>query len=189
MEVAMRVHKLGRLVVFLVSATLILGLFASCSKKEPAESTPMASSTPAPSVEKPGPWTPEKSTPSLEVQNSADAFNKQGVLKSIHFETDKWDILPPDRAVLKENAAWLLAHPALAVIVEGNCDERNTEAYNLALGERRANAAKQYLIGLGVPASRIQTVSYGKNRPICEEHNEACWQQNRRDDFILQEQK
>ncbi len=185
----MRVHKLGRLVVVLVLATFFLGLFASCSKKEPAESTPMASSTPAPSVEKPGPWKPEKPAPSLDVQTSADAFNKQGVLKSIHFETDKWNILPPDRAILKENASWLLAHSQLDVIVEGNCDERNTEAYNLALGERRANAAKQYLIGLGVPANRIQTVSYGKTRPLCTEHTEACWQRNRRDDFVLQEHK
>ncbi len=73
--------------------------------------------------------------------------------------------------------------------VEGNCDERNTEAYNLALGERRANAAKEYLVGLGVAADKIQTVSYGKARPLCTQHDEACWAQNRRDEFLLKDAK
>ena len=70
-----------------------------------------------------------------------------------------------------------------------HCDERHTEAYNLALGERRANAAKEYLVGLGVAPSKIQTVSYGKARPLCKEHTEACWAQNRRCEFVLQDSK
>lgn len=135
------------------------------------------------------PWTPETSPPSLQVESSADAYNKQGVLKRINFETNKWDIVPDARRILKENAAWILAHPQFKVTVEGHCDERNTEAYNLALGERRANAAKEYLVGLGVPGDKIQTVSYGKSRPLCTQHDDACWDQNRRDEFMLQEVK
>jgi peptidoglycan-associated lipoprotein len=119
------------------------------------------------------------------VEGGADAFNRQGVLKRIHFDTDKWEIRADARPILKENAAWLLAHPQFKVSVEGHCDERNTEAYNLALGERRANAVKEYLIGLGVPGDRIQTVSYGKGRPLCTDHDETCWQQNRRAEFLL----
>ena len=173
----------------LVPAVLALMVLGACAKKAPPSSgpaegggSPSASTTPS--------WTPEaKSTPSLEVESSADMFNKQGVLKRIHFETNKWDILPGDRQVLKENAAWLLAHPQFNVIVEGYCDERNTEAYNLALGERRANASKEYLVGLGIPAAKIQTVSYGKSRPVCTAHDESCWQQNRRDEFVLQDAK
>jgi len=135
------------------------------------------------------PWTPEVSPPSLEVESSADAYNKQGVMKRINFETNKWDIVPDARKILKENAGWILAHSQFKVTVEGHCDERNTEAYNLALGERRANAAKEYLVGLGVPGNKIQTVSYGKSRPLCTQHDDACWDQNRRDEFMLQEAK
>ncbi len=182
----MRVRRVMRLTLVL-STVLLLVFLAACAKKAPPASTPSAAENPstAPSTG----WTPEPSTPSLAVESSADAFNKQGVLKRIHFDTDKWAIRPEDREILKQNAAWLLAHPQFQVIVEGNCDERNTEAYNLALGERRANAAKEYLIGLGVAANHIQTVSYGKSHPLCTEHDQACWQENRRDDFVLQDMK
>ncbi|MGA9751873.1 MAG: peptidoglycan-associated lipoprotein Pal [Acidobacteriota bacterium] len=182
----MRVRRVMRLTSVLITVLLLVFL-AACAKKAPPASTPSAAENPStgPSTG----WTPEPSTPTLAVESSADAFNKQGVLKRIHFDTDKWAIRPQDREILKQNAAWLLAHPQFQVIVEGNCDERNTEAYNLALGERRANVAKEYLIGLGVAASHIQTVSYGKSHPLCTEHDEACWQENRRDDFVLQDMK
>ena len=183
----MRVRRVMRLTLVL-STVLLLVFLAACAKKAPPASTPSAAENPSAAAPSTG-WTPEAPTPSLAVESSADAFNKQGVLKRIHFDTDKWAIRPEDREILKQNAAWLLAHPQFQVIVEGNCDERNTEAYNLALGERRANAAKEYLIGLGVAANHIQTVSYGKSHPLCTEHNETCWQENRRDDFVLQDMK
>lgn len=171
----------------LVGVALLL-LLACGGKREPSGPGPSggaaASGGPAPS-----PWTPETSPPSLQVESSADVYNKQGVLRRINFETNKWDIVPDARKILKENAAWILAHSQFKVTVEGHCDERNTEAYNLALGERRANAAKEYLVGLGVPAEKIQTVSYGKARPLCTQHDDACWDQNRRDEFMLQEAK
>ncbi len=171
----------------LVGVALLIFL-ACAAKQSPAEPVPSegagASGGPAAT-----PWTPETSPPSLQVESSADAYNKQGVLKRINFETNKWDIVPDARRILKENAAWILVHPQFKVTVEGHCDERNTEAYNLALGERRANAAKEYLVGLGVPGDKIQTVSYGKSRPLCTQHDDACWDQNRRDEFMLQEAK
>ena len=174
--------------VFLAPALVAALLLLGCAKKQGPEAGPGGGTTAPPPTTTPS-WTPEKPTPTLEVETSADMYNKQGVLKRIHFATDKWDILPEDRQILKENAAWVLAHPQFKVTIEGHCDERNTEAYYLALGERRANAAREYLVGLGVPADRLQTVSYGKARPLCTEHTESCWQQNRRDEFVLQDAK
>lgn len=185
----MRARKAVSILTVLVLIAFSAMLMVSCAKKGPeGPMTPAEGSSPG--TGRPGAWTPEAPpTPSLEVESSADAFNRQGVLKKIYFDTNKAEIRDDARAVLKENAAWILAHAQFTVTIEGHCDERNTEAYNLALGERRANAAKEYLIGLGVQGSRIQTVSYGKSRPVCTEHNEDCWQRNRRDEFVLQEAK
>lgn len=175
-------RRIAFVFVFVLAAAILVG----CAPKKPQTTAP------PPPIEKPTPppetWTPEKPVESLDV-SSADYWNKQGVLKRIHFETDKWDILPESRQVLKENAAWVLAHPEFRLSIEGHCDERNTEAYNLALGERRANAAKEYLIGLGVPGDRIGTVSYGKARPICAQGTEECYAKNRRDEFVLLDKK
>jgi peptidoglycan-associated lipoprotein len=181
-------HRIA-LSVRLGLAVLALLLLLACASKNEPTGPEGAQAAGSPGGGATSPWTPEASTPTLQVESSADAYNKQGVLKRIHFETNKWDIQPDDRRILKENAAWLLAHPQFNVTVEGHCDERNTEAYNLALGERRANAAKEYLVGLGIAGNKIQTVSYGKARPLCTQHDESCWTQNRRDEFMLQEAK
>ncbi|NMB99904.1 MAG: peptidoglycan-associated lipoprotein Pal [Thermoanaerobaculaceae bacterium] len=174
-----------RLIFVLILVFSLLLIMNGCKKKEAGPKTP----PPAPAVsEQPSTgWTPEKQTEQLKVETTADYYNKQGVLKRIHFETNKWAILPEAREILKKNAEWIMAHPEFKLIIEGHCDERNTEAYNLALGERRANSAKEFLVGLGVPASKIQTVSYGENKPLCTDHNEECWQQNRRAEFLLTE--
>jgi peptidoglycan-associated lipoprotein len=86
---------------------------------------------------------------------------------------------------LKQNADWLAKNKDKKVVVEGNCDERGTNEYNMALGQRRADAAAKYLKSLGVGAGRISTVSYGEDRPVCKDSNEACWSKNRRGDFII----
>ena len=99
---------------------------------------------------------------------------------TVHFDYDKYDILDADRGTLQRQAEWLKKYPSVRVTVEGHCDERGTREYNLALGARRANAVKEYLVSLGVAAGRIETISYGKERPICTESNEGCWAQNRR---------
>jgi peptidoglycan-associated lipoprotein len=107
------------------------------------------------------------------------------LLKDIHFDFDKYDIRPGDAEILKGNAALLMKHPTVKIQIEGHCDERGTIEYNLALGERRASSAKKYLISLGIPADRISTISYGKEKPLDPEHNEEAWAKNRRDHLII----
>ena len=101
-------------------------------------------------------------------------------LKDIHFDFDKYDIRPGDAEILKENAALLKKYFNVKIQIEGHCDERGTIEYNLALGERRANNTKQYLISLGISPDRISTISYGKERPLDPGHNEEAWAKNRR---------
>jgi peptidoglycan-associated lipoprotein len=89
------------------------------------------------------------------------------------------------QATLKKKAEFLKTYPDVYITIEGNCDDRGTAEYNLALGERRAESAKSFLVDLGVEAYRISTVSYGEERPVCTENDEACWSKNRRDDFVI----
>ncbi len=109
---------------------------------------------------------------------------KANALQRVHFDFDRSNIKPEYEPVLRGNAAWLQANSKANVTVEGNCDERGSIEYNIALGDRRAKSAKDYLVNLGIPASRIQTMSYGKERPHCTQHDESCWWQNRRADFV-----
>ncbi len=111
----------------------------------------------------------------------------QGPLSDIHFGYNTYNIEEQDGSVLKANATWLTDHPQTHVQVEGHCDERGSEEYNIALGAKRAQAAKDYLETLGINASRISTISYGKELPLCTEHDETCWAQNRRDHFVVQQ--
>jgi peptidoglycan-associated lipoprotein len=104
-------------------------------------------------------------------------------LKDIHFDFDKYDIRPGDAKILDANATWLKNNSSL-VLIEGHCDERGTNEYNLALGERRAKATMNYLVSQGVQAGRITIISYGEERPLCTERNEACWARNRRAHFL-----
>jgi peptidoglycan-associated lipoprotein len=101
----------------------------------------------------------------------------------IHFDFDKYDLKPKAMMILDEKAAYLREHPEVRVLIEGHCDERGTNEYNLALGDRRANSAKNYLVRSGVAESRITTISYGEEQPLCMEHAESCWWKNRRAQF------
>jgi peptidoglycan-associated lipoprotein len=105
-------------------------------------------------------------------------------LKEIFFEFDRYDLSSDSRATLRAAADWLKKNPAVRVEVEGHCDERGTTEYNLALGDKRAHTAMDYLETLGVAAGRLSTTSYGEEIPVCREHNEECWQKNRRDRFV-----
>lgn len=125
----------------------------------------------------PAPPTPSISEETLFAQNIKDAF----------FDFNKSTIRPDAVKALTEDAAFLKAHPGIDLTIEGHCDERGSEEYNLGLGERRADAAKRYLLNLGVSASRISTISYGKDRPFCTEHNEVCWQKNRRAHLVYKQ--
>ena len=99
---------------------------------------------------------------------------------TVHFDYDKYAVLDADKDLLKKQADWLAKYPDVKVTIEGYADERGTREYNLALGARRANAVKEYLVSLGVATARIETISYGKEKPICTDSNETCWAQNRR---------
>ncbi len=101
-------------------------------------------------------------------------------LADVYFDFDRSDITPAGRTALEQNAKWLLGRGNAQVRVEGHADERGTNEYNIALGERRAQAVKRVLVALGVPAANVSTVSYGEEQPACREHDESCWQKNRR---------
>jgi len=105
-------------------------------------------------------------------------------VRDAYFDYDKADIRPDTRAALSKTAEFLKNYPQLKVTIEGHCDERGSTEYNLGLGDRRANAVKQYLSSLGIAADRLSTVSFGKEKPFCMESNETCWQQNRRGHFV-----
>lgn len=121
-----------------------------------------------------------KKTPGIE----GEVF-ESSMLKDIHFDFDKYDIRPEDAEILKGNAAVLQKNPTVKIQIEGHCDERGTSEYNLALGERRANSAKKYLVSLGIAESRVSTISYGKEKPLDPGHNKEAWAKNRRDHFII----
>ena len=107
----------------------------------------------------------------------------------IHFDFDKFNLREEDRAILQKYADWLNGNRDVAIIVEGHCDETGTAEYNLALGERRANAAARFLIDLGIDAKRIKTISYGKEHPLDPGHNEEAWARNRRAHFVASVKK
>jgi peptidoglycan-associated lipoprotein len=109
----------------------------------------------------------------------------EAALKDVHFDFDKADVRASDKPVLVGIAAFLKAYPQASLVIDGNCDERGTVEYNLALGEHRAHAAMAYLVDLGVPSGRLSTTSYGKEKPVCTESTESCWGQNRRAHFTL----
>ena len=136
-------------------------------------------SRPAPVAEGPvtGPVQPE--APRGPVPGSVEDF-RVSVGDRVFFGLDRSDLSAEARQILERQAAWLQRYPNVQLLVAGNCDERGTREYNLALGDRRAYAVKEFLVSLGVDAARLQTKSYGKERPVCAEADESCWQQNRR---------
>jgi peptidoglycan-associated lipoprotein len=150
------------------SAALALAACSSEPKPAPAEAPPAATQ------ESPAPVQSSSIVP-----GSAEDL-RVNVGDTVHFDYNAYQIQDADHAVLQRQASWLAKYPSVRVTIEGHCDERGTREYNLALGARRANAVKEYLVSLGVAAGRLETISYGKERPICTESNESCWAQNRR---------
>ena len=150
-----------------LSGALIL---AGCQSKpkETADNAPPMASEPA------------TSAPTSSIVPGSAEDLRVNVGDTVHFDYDRYDVMDSDKAVLQRQAAWLGKYPSVRVTVEGHCDERGTREYNLALGARRANAVKEYLVSLGVSAGRLETISYDKERPMCTESSESCWAQNRR---------
>lgn len=160
----------------LLTSALALG---ACSKKAPEELPPAPTTTTVP----PAATTPTPSGPTVGTQ----AHFEQAVGSSsvIYFDTDRFNIDATDAAALQAQAQYFARFPQLTFTIEGHADERGTREYNLALGERRANSAKNYLVSLGVDTNRIRTVSYGKERPVALASNAAAWAQNRRAASII----
>jgi peptidoglycan-associated lipoprotein len=152
-----------------LSAALILG---ACTHKQEAVNT-------APPPAPPPPMAAPAPVTSSILPGSAEDF-RVNVGDTVHFGYNDYNVEDNDKAVLGRQAAWLAKYPSVRLTVEGHCDERGTREYNLALGARRANAMKEYLVSQGVSTGRLETISYGKERPVCTESDEACWAQNRR---------
>jgi peptidoglycan-associated lipoprotein len=144
------------------------------STMQPSTSTP---STPPPAA--------TAQTPPATSRPAVKEFMAVQDLVDIHFDFDKYDVRPNDAKILDTNAQWLKSNADHLLLIEGHCDERGTNEYNLALGERRAKSTMNYLVSQGVQASRITIISYGEERPLCAEHNEQCWSKNRRAHFLV----
>jgi len=155
------------LLIFVCAAIAVAG----CASKPP----PPAQNTGSATASRP----PAAAVQSSILPGSAKDF-RVNVGDTVHFDYQRWDIGDQDRSLLQRQAVWLNKYPSVRVTIEGHCDERGTRAYTLALGAKRAEAVKEYLVSVGVSNARVGTISYGKERPVCAESNETCWAQNRR---------
>ena len=186
MEIGLKRELMGTVPVLLVG----LFFFVGCST--PAVSKPQEQVTPKSAdvaTQKQAGTTPSKSLPSssLEAQRKGTLGKETEVspLKDVNFDFDRYDLRADTRAILKANGDWLKANPQVKVAIEGHADERGTNEYNLALGAKRADSVKRFLVDLDISANRLGTVSYGEELPPCKEQNETCWAKNRRAHFAV----
>ena len=161
-------------------ALILTFLLVGCAKEEPPP--PMAETPPRPAAPPPPPPSPPPPPPGPSISQQAfQEFQNQ----DINFDFDKYDLRTDARTILDRKASFLNQNSSVRVQIEGHTDDRGTNEYNLALGERRANAAKQYLTTAGISAGRLSTISYGEERPLDPAQNEAAWAKNRRDHFVI----
>ena len=188
----MRNNSLNAL-VFGSSILVLAGLMA-CSSADSAKPGGMAPSASQAGMSESNRKATSSQVSQAQAQTSLDALRRGesgktpagSPLKEIYFGFDSYDLAGDARATLRHAADWLRSNPAPRVEIEGHCDERGTNEYNLALGDRRATSARDFLVNLGVPASKLRTISYGEERPQCSESDESCWQRNRRAHFAAQ---
>lgn len=173
-----------KVLALFVVLSLIL-LFTACGKKaakvEPVKEQVVEKvEEPVTQVEK-----PVLSEEELFQQKTIEDLNKDQILKKINFDFDKYQVREDMKPIMQDNANWMLKFSTVQVLVEGHCDERGTIEYNIALGEKRAEAAKNYLASLGINAAKIKIVSYGKSKPLVQGMDEASYFQNRRAEFVI----
>ena len=168
----MRLNTFGSKIV----AVAAVGLFMAACSSDPAPTAATGGSGSAQTATAPA---------AAGIQAGTVQDFQVNVGDRVFFDYDKFEVKPAGKATLDKQAAWLKRYGQWKIVVEGHCDERGTREYNLALGERRANAAKTYLINQGIPANRVTTISYGKERPVALGSNEAAWAQNRRGVTVL----
>ncbi|HEX9860241.1 MAG TPA: peptidoglycan-associated lipoprotein Pal [Nitrospirota bacterium] len=187
--------KLFRYMLMLVAvAGLVMGGMYGCAKKAEKAGegvqTTMPSETGAEAAGKTGAEgdrTVTEAPPGGEQKaEPVEPARAEQALKDVYFDLDSFEITPSQTSVLEENSKWMKANKDAIVTIEGHCDERGTVEYNLSLGEKRANVAKDYLVSLGVDSSSIKTISLGKSKPADPGHDEAAWAKNRRDHFVVQ---
>ncbi len=182
--------------VSIVLVVLLAVTVGACKKKTPPVVRPqppaMTATTAPPSpppppnpVSEPVPVPPEPLKDDGLTSKSLDDLNRDSPLKPLFYELDSSEVSATGQQVLQANAAVLKRYPTWQITIEGHCDERGTAEYNLALGERRALAAKTYLVSLGIPADKVRTVSYGKEFPFDAGHEDAAWSKNRRAHFVI----
>lgn len=189
--------SLRRSLSYLFICVLLIGL-VDCAKKVPPPAPPPpppppAAPPPPPPPPRPPPPPPPPPAPAprpptedeIFSRKSLDELNREKPLSEVFFDYDKAEIRDEARATLQRNADFLKRWTSTRVSIDGHCDSRGTNEYNLALGERRATAVKEYLVSLGVAGDRIQQVSKGEESPVCTEDNEACWSRNRRGAFVF----
>jgi peptidoglycan-associated lipoprotein len=182
----------------LISVLALAGavsLSVGCGKKVPPPAPappppPPAAPAPPPPPPPPPPPTPAPAPRPLTeeqifAQKSLEQLNAEHPLEDVFFDLDRADLREDSRAPLQKDADWIKKWASTTVSIEGHCDSRGSAEYNLALGTRRANAVKEYLVSLGIPATRVSVISKGKEQPFCHEDNESCWQQNRRGHFVV----
>jgi len=169
---------------------------AGCHKKvpqvapAPPPAPPPAAPAPPPPPPPPPPPTPAPAPAPLTeeeifARKSLAQLNSERPLDDVFFDLDKSEIRADARSPLQKDADWMKRWTSTQLSIEGHCDSRGSSEYNLALGSRRGNAVKDYLVNLGVPATRLTVVSKGKEQPFCSDENESCWQQNRRGHFVI----
>ena len=171
-----------------------LCVIAACKKPPVVTPQPPApaeapATRPAPPPQPPVKEVPPETfrQPTVETrEESVDEINQRGVLQTIHFDYDQSEIRAEDRAILQANSQWLRSNPKWKVRIEAHCDERGTLKYNLALGERRADGTRAYLVSLGIDPSRMRIVTYGEERPADPGHSEEAWARNRRAEFFVE---
>jgi peptidoglycan-associated lipoprotein len=187
-------HRIPRSLLVLTLLVIGFGLATACKstpKVEPPVAAAPSFETPPQAAEKVDETSgfrearPAEESVSDSPSDQAAKLNAQGVLKRIRFDFDKYDLRDDAVRTLGDNAARIKEHSGFKVRIEGHCDERGTVEYNLALGEKRARAAREYLSSIGVPAGRMRIISFGKERPLDPGHNESAWAENRRDEFIF----
>jgi peptidoglycan-associated lipoprotein len=178
-------------------SVLLAGLMITGCARRPATvaasaaapaAAPSPAPAPAPSVPSAAPAPPAPApaaAPAPAPRPVPKEFMAVAALKEVYFDFDKYDIRPEDAKTLGANATWLKSNGDNLVLIEGHCDERGTNEYNLALGERRAKSTMNYLVSQGIQANRITIISYGEERPVCTEKTEACWAKNRRASFLV----
>jgi peptidoglycan-associated lipoprotein len=174
----------------IIALAVILAIsFTTACKRKPAPKLTAPQVKEQPKVEEVNPTPPvrrpDPSEEELFMSKSLEQINKDKPLGMIHFDYDKFAVREDAKPVLQANAAWLLKWPSAKILIEGHCDDRGTEDYNLALGEKRAKSAYEYLIALGVSADRMRIISYGKSQPLDMGDNESAWARNRRDQFLV----